>query len=134
MLVSTQAGYDSESVSAVKKCYWCIPRRDLTLSPASQEERLLRLGEELRRLAIFEAESHRKDGVISGLRDQVVALRHQLTQNQPTSTTAAVDPEVNRRLRCLERNITDKRQQIQQLKEQVGVGVWVLLLSKIHPL
>ena len=36
-----------------------------------QEERLLRMGDELSRLASYEAECHRKDGVIAALRDVV---------------------------------------------------------------
>ncbi|XP_061115118.1 forkhead-associated domain-containing protein 1 [Conger conger] len=77
-----------------------------------KEERLLRLGDELSRLAVFEGESWRKDGVISGLRDEVSALRHQLTQSQ-------AGPEVRSRLRDLERDIADKRDQIELLKKQM---------------
>ena len=40
-----------------------------------QEERLLRMGNELSRLASYEAECHRKDGVIAALRDEVVDLK-----------------------------------------------------------
>lgn len=42
---------------------------------AHQEERLLRMGDELSRLASYEAECHRKDGVIAALRDEVVDLK-----------------------------------------------------------
>ncbi|XP_067095247.1 forkhead-associated domain-containing protein 1 [Osmerus mordax] len=77
-----------------------------------KEERLLRLGDELQRLAVFEGESQRKDGVIAGLRDEVSALRHQLTLSQ-------AQPEIKHRLRCLERDINDKKEQIQRLKEQM---------------
>ena len=40
-----------------------------------KEERLLRMGDELSRLASYEAECHRKDGVIAALRDEVVDLK-----------------------------------------------------------
>ena len=40
-----------------------------------QEERLLRMGDELSRLASYEAECHRKDGVIAAVRDEVVDLK-----------------------------------------------------------
>ena len=40
-----------------------------------QEERLLRMGNELSRLTSYEAECHRKDGVIAALRDEVVDLK-----------------------------------------------------------
>ncbi|XP_035238442.1 forkhead-associated domain-containing protein 1 [Anguilla anguilla] len=77
-----------------------------------KEERLLRLGDEVSRLSVFEGESRRKDGVIAGLRDEVSALRHQLTQNR-------ADPEVRNKLRDLERDIGDKKEQIEQLKAQM---------------
>ncbi|XP_073231064.1 forkhead-associated domain-containing protein 1-like [Porites lutea] len=41
----------------------------------AKEERLLRMGNELSRLASYEAECHRKDGVIAALRDEVVDLK-----------------------------------------------------------
>ncbi|KAM6976929.1 forkhead-associated domain-containing protein 1 [Aplochiton taeniatus] len=78
-----------------------------------KEERLLRLGDELRRVAVFEVESQRKDVVIAGLRDEMAALRHQLTQSTQD------DPGVKNRLRHLERDISGKKEQIQQLKEQM---------------
>ncbi|KAJ8371224.1 hypothetical protein SKAU_G00112520 [Synaphobranchus kaupii] len=77
-----------------------------------KEERLLRLGDEVSRLTVFEGESRRKDGVIAGLRDEVAALRYQLTQNR-------ADPEVRNKLRDLERDISDKKEQIEQLKAQM---------------
>ena len=40
-----------------------------------QEERLLRMGDELSRLASYEAECHRKNGVIAAVRDEVVDLK-----------------------------------------------------------
>ncbi|XP_036844033.1 forkhead-associated domain-containing protein 1 [Oncorhynchus mykiss] len=78
-----------------------------------KEERLLRIGDEISRLAVFESESQRKDRVIAGLRDEVSALRHQLTQSQQT------DQEIKHRLLSLERDINDKREQIQRMKEQM---------------
>uniref|UniRef100_A0A674CTP4 Forkhead-associated domain-containing protein 1-like n=1 Tax=Salmo trutta TaxID=8032 RepID=A0A674CTP4_SALTR len=78
-----------------------------------KEERLLRLGDEISRLAVFESESQRKDRVIAGLRDEVSALRHQLTQSQQT------DQEIKHRLLSLERDINDKREQIERMKEQM---------------
>ncbi|XP_041726284.2 forkhead-associated domain-containing protein 1 isoform X2 [Coregonus clupeaformis] len=78
-----------------------------------KEERLLRLGDENSRLAVFESESQRKDRVIAGLRDETSALRHQLTQSQQT------DQEIKHRLLSLERDINDKREQIERLKEQM---------------
>ncbi|XP_028519607.1 forkhead-associated domain-containing protein 1 [Exaiptasia diaphana] len=42
------------------------------------EERLLRMGDELSRLASYEAECHRKDGIINTLRDEVADLKSKL--------------------------------------------------------
>ncbi|XP_072569591.1 uncharacterized protein [Paramormyrops kingsleyae] len=75
-----------------------------------QEERLLRLGDEVDRLAAFEAESQRKDTVIAGLRDEVFALQRQLLW---------ADPEISTRLKGLEKDISDKKVQIEQLKGQM---------------
>ena len=46
-----------------------------------QEERLLRMGDELSRLASYEAECHRKDVVIAALRDEVADLKGALQSN-----------------------------------------------------
>ncbi|KAG7472833.1 hypothetical protein MATL_G00113150 [Megalops atlanticus] len=87
-------------------------RAGLGHSTEPEEERILRLGDEVSRLAVFEGESRRKDGVIAGLRDEVSALRHQVAQNR-------ADPEISSKLRSLERDVGEKKEQIQQLKEQM---------------
>ncbi|KAJ8016455.1 hypothetical protein DPEC_G00007380 [Dallia pectoralis] len=78
-----------------------------------REERLLRQEDEVRRLAVFESESQRKDGVIADLRDEVSALRHQLTMSQQT------DHDIKHRLLSMERDIKDKTEQIELVKEQM---------------
>ncbi|XP_048873166.1 forkhead-associated domain-containing protein 1 isoform X2 [Brienomyrus brachyistius] len=75
-----------------------------------KEERLLRLGDEVGRLVAFEAESQRKDTVIAGLRDEVFALQRQVLW---------ADPEISTRLKGLEKDISDKKDQIEQLKGQM---------------
>ncbi|KAL1021271.1 hypothetical protein UPYG_G00010990 [Umbra pygmaea] len=97
-------------------------RTDVTASQSSEtmlhllqekEERLLRQGDEVRRLSVFESESQRKDGVIAGLRDEVSALRHQLTMSQQA------DSEIQHRLLTMEQDINNKREQIDMVKEQM---------------
>lgn len=61
----------------------------------------------------FEDESQRKDDAIVALKEEVSALRLQLSQKKQG------DPDVTHRLRCLENDIKEKKDQIQQLKEQV---------------
>uniref|UniRef100_A0A3P8XS91 FHA domain-containing protein n=1 Tax=Esox lucius TaxID=8010 RepID=A0A3P8XS91_ESOLU len=99
-----------------------IQRTDAMASQSSQalqhllqekEERLLRQEDQVRRLVVFESESQRKDGVIAGLRDEVSALRHQLTMSQQT------DHDIKHRLLNMERDINDKREQIELVKEQM---------------
>lgn len=53
----------------------CFVESFINLIHFYQEERLLRMGDELSRLASYEAECHRKDGVIAALRDEVVDLK-----------------------------------------------------------
>ncbi|XP_056628439.1 forkhead-associated domain-containing protein 1 isoform X2 [Triplophysa dalaica] len=60
----------------------------------------------------LEDESPKKDDVIACLKKEVSALKLQLSQKQ-------TDPEVTHRLCCLESDIREKKEQIQQLKEQM---------------
>lgn len=55
------------------------------------EERLLRMGDELSRLASFEAECHRKDGVIAALRDEVGDLKGAALETNDGTLRASVD-------------------------------------------
>ncbi|MBN3317184.1 FHAD1 protein, partial [Atractosteus spatula] len=77
-----------------------------------KEERLLRLGDEVSRLLVFEAESKRKDTVIASLRDDISALKLRAAQ-------ARGDSEITQKLQALEREIMAKKEQIQELKEQI---------------
>lgn len=80
----------------------------------SQEERMHRLGDGHVRVSVcFEDESQRNDDAIMALKEEVSALRLQLSQKKQG------DPDVTHRLRCLESDIKEKKDQIQQLKEQV---------------
>lgn len=80
----------------------------------SQDERLHRQGDGHVRVSVcFEDESQRKDDAIMALKEEVSALRLQLSQKKQG------DPDVTHRLRCLESDIKEKKDQIQQLKEQV---------------
>ncbi|XP_048066393.1 forkhead-associated domain-containing protein 1 [Megalobrama amblycephala] len=82
--------------------------------PLEEEERLHRLGEGHLRVSVcFEDESQRKDDVIVALKEEVSALKLQLSQKKQG------DPDVTHRLRCLESDIKEKKDQIQQLKEQM---------------
>ncbi|XP_058641082.1 forkhead-associated domain-containing protein 1 isoform X2 [Onychostoma macrolepis] len=82
--------------------------------PVEEEERLHRLGDGHLRVSVcFEDESQRKDDAIVALKEEVSALRLQLSQKKQG------DPDVTHRLRCLENDIKEKKDQIQQLKEQM---------------
>lgn len=102
------------STKRLKKC---------TNNVLSQEERLHRLGEGHLRVSVcFEDESQRKDDEIVALKEEVSALKLQLSQKKQG------DPDVTHRLRCLESDIKEKKDQIQQLKEQVSA----LLLCTLY--
>ncbi|XP_066547645.1 forkhead-associated domain-containing protein 1 isoform X1 [Amia ocellicauda] len=91
-----------------------VPPSPLTVEHLLQEKegRLLRLGDEVSRLLLFEAESRRKDAVIASLRDEVSALRHRAAHSRG-------DPDIRHKLQGLEREISAKKEQIQELKEQM---------------
>lgn len=82
-----------------------------------------RLGEGHVRVSVcFEDDSQRKDDAIMALKEEVSALKLQLSQKKQG------DPDVTHRLCCLERDIKEKKDQIQQLKEQVSA----LLLNTLQ--
>uniref|UniRef100_A0A672NH16 Forkhead-associated (FHA) phosphopeptide binding domain 1 n=1 Tax=Sinocyclocheilus grahami TaxID=75366 RepID=A0A672NH16_SINGR len=82
--------------------------------PMEEEERLHQLGDGHVRVSLcFEDESQRKDDAIMALKEEVSALRLQLSQKKQG------DLDVTHRLRCLESDIKEKKDQIQQLKEQM---------------
>uniref|UniRef100_A0A8C1VLP5 FHA domain-containing protein n=1 Tax=Cyprinus carpio TaxID=7962 RepID=A0A8C1VLP5_CYPCA len=81
---------------------------------SQKEQRLHRLGDGNVHVSVcFEDESQRKDDAIMALKEEVSALRLQLSQKKQG------DPDVTHRLRCLESDIKEKKDQIQQLKQQM---------------
>uniref|UniRef100_S4RY88 Forkhead-associated (FHA) phosphopeptide binding domain 1 n=1 Tax=Petromyzon marinus TaxID=7757 RepID=S4RY88_PETMA len=79
-----------------------------------QEQQLLKLGDEVKRLLVFEAESKRKDLVISTLRDETGALRQQLTQQE----LWAAERDGTRP--ALERELHNRTQEVRVLREQLN--------------
>ncbi|XP_041128813.1 forkhead-associated domain-containing protein 1-like [Polyodon spathula] len=80
----------------------------LELLLQEKEQRLLRQGDEVSRLQVFEGESRRKDAVIASLRDEIAALKQQLAQVRG-------DTDIIHTLKTLE----SKKEEIQELKEQM---------------
>uniref|UniRef100_A0A3B4D511 FHA domain-containing protein n=1 Tax=Pygocentrus nattereri TaxID=42514 RepID=A0A3B4D511_PYGNA len=78
-----------------------------------QEDTWVRQGEELSGVIMCEGEAQRKECVMAALKDEVSALRLQLAQNSQS------DPDVRHRLNNLARDIQEKKEEIQQLKEQM---------------
>uniref|UniRef100_H3A033 Forkhead associated phosphopeptide binding domain 1 n=1 Tax=Latimeria chalumnae TaxID=7897 RepID=H3A033_LATCH len=93
------------------------PATSPTLELLLQEKdlRLLRMGDEVSRLLVFESESKRKDTVIAGLHDEIAALKHQIAQTGPSQG----DIQITQKLLALERDIRTKKNEIQALKEQI---------------
>ncbi|XP_078725618.1 forkhead-associated domain-containing protein 1 isoform X2 [Lampetra fluviatilis] len=79
-----------------------------------KEQQLLKLGDEVKRLLVFEAESKRKDLVISTLRDETGALRQQLTQQE----LWAAERDGTRP--ALERELHNRTQEVRVLREQLN--------------
>nr|XP_055023654.1 forkhead-associated domain-containing protein 1 isoform X2 [Misgurnus anguillicaudatus] len=90
------------------------PSHSIYFLPVEKEERSHRLLEGCGAASVCpEDESLKKDDVIAALKEEVSALKLQLCQKNQT------DPEVTNRLRCLESDIKEKKEQIQQLKDQM---------------
>lgn len=75
------------------------------------------MGDEINRLAVFEAESVRKDGVISQLRDEMEQMNSEL---QKANKMNPGDSKVQLRIMELEKNAQLKALEINALKEQVS--------------
>lgn len=70
-----------------------------------------------------QVETQRKECMISALREEVSALRLQLSQSNQN------DPDIRHKLRNLTRDIQEKKEEIQHLKEQVEL--WELMLISV---
>ncbi|XP_043531342.1 forkhead-associated domain-containing protein 1-like [Chiloscyllium plagiosum] len=80
-----------------------------------KEHKILRLGDEIIRLSVFESESKRKDTVIASLRDEVSALKLQISQVTPSQS----DLEITQQLLTLGCDIEAKQEQIETLKDEI---------------
>ncbi|XP_070561704.1 forkhead-associated domain-containing protein 1-like isoform X2 [Ptychodera flava] len=83
-----------------------------------EEQRLQRMGDEISRLAVFEAESNRKDSVITALRDEIHQLQQELAQRERQGSQD--NDELKHKLAVLESEMASKKLEIHALKEQMG--------------
>ncbi|XP_070561710.1 forkhead-associated domain-containing protein 1-like isoform X8 [Ptychodera flava] len=83
-----------------------------------KEQRLQRMGDEISRLAVFEAESNRKDSVITALRDEIHQLQQELAQRERQGSQD--NDELKHKLAVLESEMASKKLEIHALKEQMG--------------
>lgn len=79
-----------------------------------QEDKLLRMGDEISRLAAFESECHRKELVIADLRQQLSG------RIQTGDEANKLVEELSTRLKTLESVRDADKQQIETLREQVS--------------
>ena len=78
------------------------------------------MGDEINRLAVYEAESQRKDGVISQLRSELETIAVQLHQTQQKKGAVVGDASVKKRQTEMEKDINLKQLEIDALKEKVS--------------
>lgn len=71
-------------------------------------------------MLVSQGEAEGKECMISALREEVTALRLQLLQSNQN------DPDIRQKLCSLTRDIQEKKEEIQQLKEQVEFLVLML--------
>ncbi|XP_027022623.2 forkhead-associated domain-containing protein 1 [Tachysurus fulvidraco] len=96
--------------------------RNVSMSQSSQsmqdhlqgkEESWMRCREDQSRVLASQSEAQRKECMISALREEVSALRLQVSQSNQN------DPDIRHKLRTLTRDIQEKKEEIQQLKDQM---------------
>ncbi|XP_069775044.1 forkhead-associated domain-containing protein 1-like isoform X2 [Narcine bancroftii] len=89
--------------------------QSLELLLQEKEQQILRMQDEVSRLAVSENKSKHKDSIIVRLRDEVAGLKHQLTQtNHPRE-----EEEITQQLVTLGREIKAKKEEIEMLKDQM---------------
>ncbi|XP_078063867.1 forkhead-associated domain-containing protein 1-like, partial [Mustelus asterias] len=81
-----------------------------------KEHQILRMGDEISHLVVFESESKRKDTIVANLRTEVAALRQRLAQVNPGQT----DEEITQQLVTLGCDIEAKQEQIEKLKDEIA--------------
>nr|CAB3246024.1 forkhead-associated domain-containing protein 1-like [Phallusia mammillata] len=79
-----------------------------------KDQKLLRMGDEINRLAIFEQESKRKDATIAQLREENSQLQDLLMSDQANSTA-----KVCQKLKIVDEEINSRRSDINSLHKQV---------------
>ncbi|XP_051894942.1 forkhead-associated domain-containing protein 1 [Pristis pectinata] len=89
--------------------------QSLELLLQEKEQQTLRMQDEISRLAVFESKSKHKDGIIAKLRDEVAALKHQLTQMNNTQD----EQEITQHLVTLGYEIEAKKEEIEMLKDKI---------------
>ncbi|XP_059494041.1 forkhead-associated domain-containing protein 1 [Stegostoma tigrinum] len=89
--------------------------QNLEMLLQEKEHQILRMGDEISRLTVFESESKRKDTIIIQLRDEVAALKQQLSQMTPSQS----DLEITQQLVTLGCDIDAKQEQIETLKDEI---------------
>ncbi|XP_059807859.1 forkhead-associated domain-containing protein 1 isoform X3 [Hypanus sabinus] len=87
--------------------------QSLELLLHDKEQQILGMQDEISRLAVFESKSKHKDGIIVTLRDEVAALKHQLTEANND------EPEITQHLVTLGYEIKAKKEEIEMLKDQI---------------
>uniref|UniRef100_F6PVU0 FHA domain-containing protein n=1 Tax=Ciona intestinalis TaxID=7719 RepID=F6PVU0_CIOIN len=76
---------------------------DHSITTQRKDQKLLRMGDEINRLAVFEQESKRKDSIISNLREELsqledkISSEHFITGNQLASKLQSVEKEIESR-------------------------------------
>lgn len=81
----------------------------------------MRCREEQSCVLASQSEAQRKECMISALREEVSALRLQVSQSNQN------DPDIRHKLCKLTKDIQEKKEEIQQLKEQVELWEFMLL-------
>ncbi|CAH1240697.1 FHAD1 [Branchiostoma lanceolatum] len=90
------------------------------ISPAllqDKEQKILRMGDEIGRLAVFEGECRRKDAIIESLRNEVSQLHTELRKAKESGQGDAV---VTQKLLLLENEVEGRKSEVKALKDQLS--------------
>ena len=80
-----------------------------------RDRKIIHMGDEINRLAMYEQESKRKDSVIMGLREQLSHLQEKILSDYSPSTS-----QVLQKLHAVEKEIIQRRNEVNLLKDQLS--------------
>ena len=93
----------------------------------------MRLGEDVKRLSLYEAECNRKEDMIQTLREEIAGLQQKIRRSETGHYNGAMtEAEMMQKFMQMENEMAMKKLEIQSLKEQVKMNNFTIMTTYVH--